>query len=89
MKDVHEAMSGKSQTRNGIALLPVQPDAVSVTPETVKELQDAVEEPAAVQTDAQHRAALVARILEGRKGRPLPPGMTIEDVIAWGREGRA
>jgi hypothetical protein len=39
--------------------------------------------------DAQSRSATVARMLERRRGRHLSPGVTIEDVIAWGREGRA
>jgi hypothetical protein len=84
-----EPTNADSKTRNGIALLPVQPDAVPVTPETVKELQDAVEEPAAVQTDVRTRAESAARMRLRRSERRLPEGVTIEDVIAWGREGRA
>ncbi len=40
-------------------------------------------------SDANARAAAGARMREQRKGRFLPAGMTIEDVIAWGHEGRA
>ena len=39
--------------------------------------------------NAEARAAAAARIREQRKDNLLPDGMTIEDVIAWGREGRA
>lgn len=39
--------------------------------------------------DARTRSEAVARMLEQRKGNILPQGTTIEDVIAWGREGRA
>jgi hypothetical protein len=40
-------------------------------------------------TDAQTRSATVTRMFERRRGRHLSDGVTIEDVIAWGREGRA
>jgi hypothetical protein len=46
-------------------------------------------ETAAPAPSPQARAATVARMLERRKGRQLREGVTIEDVIAWGREGRA
>ena len=39
--------------------------------------------------DAQTRAATVTRMLQRRSDRRLPKGVTIEDVIAWGRDGRA
>lgn len=39
--------------------------------------------------DAQTRSATVTRMLERRKNRHLSSGVGIEDVIAWGREGRA
>lgn len=35
--------------------------------------------------DAKARAAAGARMRERRKGRSLPEGMTIEDMIAYGR----
>lgn len=42
-----------------------------------------------VTPDAQTRSATVARMLSRRSDRHLSEGTTIEDVIAWGREGRA
>jgi hypothetical protein len=39
--------------------------------------------------DAQARTATVARMLKRRSERKLSVGVTIDDVIAWGREGRA
>ena len=39
--------------------------------------------------DERRRAEVVARILRRRGARPLPDGMSIDDVLAWGREGRA
>jgi len=38
---------------------------------------------------AQTSSTTVARMLERRSGRHLSNGLTIEDVIAWGRDGRA
>ena len=42
-----------------------------------------------VAPDAQTRSATVARMLKRRDDRRLSEGATIEDVITWGREGRA
>ena len=39
--------------------------------------------------DAQTRSETVARMLKQRRDNVLPKDTTIEDVIAWGREGRA
>jgi len=42
-----------------------------------------------VVSNAQTLSATVARMLKRRGERRLSSGVTIEDVIAWGREGRA
>ncbi len=39
--------------------------------------------------DASTRSVIVARMLKRRSQRPLSKGLDIEDVIAWGCEGRA
>jgi hypothetical protein len=42
-----------------------------------------------VTPDAQTRSETVRRMLARRRTRPLSDGVTIEQVIGWGREGRA